>query len=220
MKVKIGNYKNWFGAYQLAEKLCFWTKSRDKYGLPEYPDWVHDFGSWLADTWIHSVLQWIDSKRKRTVEVHIDKWDTWSMDGTLALIIVPMLKQLRDTTHGYPANFTYEDQAYGPQGYFEGEGWEFPEDGFEQWKATLDKMIWAFEQVIDDDWEAQYRTGECDFEFKECDDYFDENGQPYYEMVDGPNHTLVTDYDGIAAHRERMQEGFDLFAKYYTGLWD
>jgi len=32
--------------------------------------------------------------------VKIDRWDTWSMDHTLAKIILPMLKQLKDTKHG------------------------------------------------------------------------------------------------------------------------
>ena len=215
MRIKIGPYLNWFGGYQLAEFLCFWTKTKGEFGQDEYPDWVHDFGEKISETWIHTFLQWIYNKRKRTVKIEIDKYDTWGMDHTLAMIIVPMLKQLRDTTHGYPANFTYEDQHYNPQRFFEGDGWEFPEDGFEQWKATLDKMIWAFEQVIDDDWEDQYRTGEIDFQFVPCED------KPgYSEIVDGPNHTLETDYDGIAAHRARMQEGFDLFAKYFEGLWD
>ena len=34
--------------------------------------------------------------------VKIDAHDTWSMDCTLAHIIVPMLKQLKETTHGAP----------------------------------------------------------------------------------------------------------------------
>lgn len=215
MKVEIGKYIYWFGPYQLAELLCFWTKDKDKYGHSEYPEWVHDFGAWLSENWIGNFLQWIYSKRHRKIKIQIDKYDTWGADHTLAMIIVPMLTQLRDTTHGYPANFVYEDQMHGSQGFFEGEDWAFPEDGFEQWKATLDKMIWAFEQVVDDDWEDQYRTGECDFQFEEIEDM-----PGYSRMVDGPNHTMVTDYDGIAAHRARMQEGFDLFAKYFEGLWD
>jgi hypothetical protein len=45
MKVYIGPYKNWFGPYQLAEKLCFWAKPvTDKYGIKSKPDWVHNFG--------------------------------------------------------------------------------------------------------------------------------------------------------------------------------
>jgi hypothetical protein len=215
MKVKIGPYRNWFGGYQLAELVCFWTKTKGEYGQDEYPDWVHDFGTVISETWIHTFLQWIHEKRPRKIEVQIDNYDTWGMDSTLAMIIVPMLKQLRDTTHGYPADFCHESPDYGDQRIFTGEGFDFPDDGFEQWVETLNKMIWAFEQVLDEDWEDQYRTGECDFRFEEID-----NMPGYSRMVDGPNHTLVTDYDGIQKHRERMQEGFDLFAKYYSGLWD
>ena len=39
---------------------------------------------------------------ERKISVKIDEWDTWSMDHTLALIIHPMLLQLRDTTNGSP----------------------------------------------------------------------------------------------------------------------
>ena len=38
----------------------------------------------------------------RDIQVQIDPWDTWSMDHTLAHIILPMLKQLRNTKHGSP----------------------------------------------------------------------------------------------------------------------
>jgi hypothetical protein len=217
MKINIGPYKYWFGPHQLAEKIFFWTKFKDEYGLDEYPEWVDKVGGWLADReWLLEFMRLIDKKfRQRKIDIRIDKYDTWGMDHTLAMIIVPMLKQLRDTTHGYPAQFCYEDQNFGPQQIFKGEGFEFPDDGFEQWKETLNKMIWSFEQVLDDDWEDQYRTGELDWSFEECED------KPgYSRMVDGPNHTLVTDWDGIQKHRERMQEGFDLFAKYYEGLWD
>jgi len=233
MKIKIGPYKDWFGPYQLAEKLCFWAKKEeDEDGFKRDPRWVHDFGEYLAhgsvepkertahklfdsdrpDTWISKFLSWIDSKKKRHVEIQIDKYDTWSMDSTLALIIVPMLKQLRDTTHGYPGDFSHED--YGRQQGFEGEGFEFPEDGFEQWQATLDKMIWAFEQVLDDDWEDQYRTGSIEFDCVPCED------SDHWELVRSEDDTSIIDYDGIAAHNARMQEGFDLFGKYYRSLWD
>lgn len=48
MKVKIGPYKNWFGPYQLAEKLCFWAKETvvDEHGMKSKPDYVHNFGEW------------------------------------------------------------------------------------------------------------------------------------------------------------------------------
>jgi hypothetical protein len=39
---------------------------------------------------------------KQIEYVKIDPWDTWSMDHTLAPIILPMLKQLKATKHGAP----------------------------------------------------------------------------------------------------------------------
>ena len=41
-------------------------------------------------------------KGEQKISVHIDPWDTWSMDRTLALIVHPMLKQLHKTNHGAP----------------------------------------------------------------------------------------------------------------------
>ena len=39
---------------------------------------------------------------ERDKDIVIHPYDTWSMDHTLALIIVPMLKQLKETKHGAP----------------------------------------------------------------------------------------------------------------------
>ena len=72
-------------------------------------------------------------KENQFIEVKIDKWDTWSMDHTLAYIIHPMLVQLKDTQHGYPSKLTEQE-----------------------WNDILDEMIWAFEQKCKDDWTDQY----------------------------------------------------------------
>ena len=42
MRVHIGPYKNWFGPYQLAEKILFWM---DK----DNDDRVHKLGDFFAD---------------------------------------------------------------------------------------------------------------------------------------------------------------------------
>ena len=109
MKIYIGPYTNWVGPYQIAEMLCFWVKKvPDECGFPRKPDWVHDFGTWLAedrngnDSWLTKLCQKIEDYKKRKIKIRIDKYDTWSMDHTLGMIILPMLKQLRDTKHGSP----------------------------------------------------------------------------------------------------------------------
>jgi len=112
--VFVASMPTWLGPYQLAELLCFWVKKvPDEHGFKHKPDWVHDFGEWLAgkddhDTKLTKFLHWVQSKRKRKEYVHIDEYDTWNMDSTLALIILPMLKQLKETKHG-SANVENED---------------------------------------------------------------------------------------------------------------
>jgi hypothetical protein len=124
MKIKIGPYKDYFGPYQLAQKILFWVpKEKDEHGFPHTADCVHKFGEWLAhgsikpepevgeehawdddrpETWIYKLLLWIDKKKKRKIKVHIDRWDTWGMSETLGYIVRPMLKQLIATKHGAP----------------------------------------------------------------------------------------------------------------------
>ena len=39
---------------------------------------------------------------KQRIKIKIHKYDTWSMDHTLAHIVLPMLVQLKRTKHGAP----------------------------------------------------------------------------------------------------------------------
>ena len=239
MKIKIGPYKDWYGPYQLAKTLMFWVPDeKDEHGFPHTADRVHKFGEWLAHgsvepepevgeitkmwedrptTWLYKFLLWIESKKKRTIKVHIDRWDTWSMDHTLAYIILPMLKQLKATKHGAP----YVDLEDVPKELHgkkltkkQKESGDVDDKHFERWDWVLDEMIFAFETKVDDGrWEEQFETGEYDLQWKKLEDG---NSQ----MVHGPNHTAKTDWEGRKAYQERISNGFRLFGKYYENLWD
>lgn len=91
-------------------------------------------------------------RSNRKICVRIDKYDTWNMDNTLSMIIVPMLKQLRATKKGIPGEFSGSESQQ-LQFDFMDEDCDVGFDrGVERWEATLDKMIWAFEQIMSDDW--------------------------------------------------------------------
>ena len=231
MKVKIGPYKNWFGPYQIAEKLCFWArKETDEYGIKHTADWVHNFGTWLAggekkESLLHKFCLWVESKRKRKIQVHIDRWDTWSMDHTLAYIILPMLKQLKATKHGAP----YVDDQDVPEhlrstaALPKENEWDTDSNHFLRWDWVLDEMIFAFECELDDSWENAFRKGEMDLVWKPVD----REGNPVpeaeaklFQMDDGPNHTYECDYEGMKVVQDRIQNGFRLFGQYYQALWD
>lgn len=249
MRVKIKNYTSWFGPYQLAEKLMFWVpKEKDEYGFSRTADRVHDFGEWLAhgsvepesevgeitswgdrpSTLLARFLSWIHNKKKRTIEVHLDPFDTWNMQDTLGYIVRPMLKQLKETKHGSPF-VDDEDVSHMPKkGTASGESMQYDLfDGEEQdklfwdqyekrWDWVMDEMIFAFESLEggeNEDWESSFWSGESDLQWKKLEDGMS-------EMVHGPNHTAVHDKEGYNAYAERVQNGFRLFGKYYQNLWD
>ena len=219
MKVSIGKFTTWLGPFQLAEKILFWKDREDRV--------VHRFGHWLAenkkgeDSWITKVCEWVNSKKKRKVYVHIDKWDTWNMDSTLALIILPMLKQLKATQHG--AGFVDDEDVplflRSTSAKPKENEWDTDDNHFRRWDWVMDEMIFAFECKLDDSWEDAYREGEIDWKSVPC--AWDEKGKPtMYEMKDGPNHTYKCDYDGMKIVQDHINNGFRLFGKYYQNLWD
>ena len=94
MKVSISTFVEWIGPYQLARKITLGL-------LPE--KYEHAFGDWLADiNWLCNFLQWNYNRKERRIKVHIDRWDLWSLDYSLAYIIVPALKKFKDELNGCP----------------------------------------------------------------------------------------------------------------------
>jgi|694.fasta_scaffold00037_200 hypothetical protein len=210
MRVYIGPYTTWLGPYQIADKIPFVSEeTRDK------------IGEWLANTWVADVCSWIDSKKERKIKIRIDKYDTWNMDSTLALIIVPMLKQLRETKHGapmvdnddVPVHMRYDDAA---PVYNENDEYIYPTTQWfmHKWDWVLNEMIWAFEQY-DTDWEQQYviQKGEIDWE-----DYPEDEGKDAIPLR--WKKECIINFEGRQAHQERIANGIRLFGKYYQNLWD
>lgn len=228
MKVKIGKYTTWVGPYQIADLLCFWVKPVvDEYGMKSKPDWVHKFGTWLAenrdgtDSWITRACQWVESKKSRQIYVKIDRWDTWGMDHTLALIVLPMLKQLQATKHGAPfvSDEDVPEHLRSTSTKPTEKSWDTDANHFLRWDWVLNEMIFAFNCKCDDSWQEKYRSGNIDMKTEACE--WDETGKPtMYQMVSGPNDTYECDYEGMAVEQARITNGFRLFGKYYENLWD
>ena len=208
MRVKIGKYPNRLTCNLYNDYM------EKRYGYSNWPS---------AQTWFENSLEWIEGRvqdfynifnwvwfdrRTQKVKVHIDRWDTWSMDSTLAPIILPMLVQLKATKHGAPN----VDNADVPKELrmSKKDMTQFAKDGstddkfFKRWDWILDEMIWAFEQKCRDYWEGDYYG-------------------PYIEGEDGKflnGRFEWTDDTGRQAHQARMTIGFKLFGKYLENLWD
>ena len=203
MKIYISNYRNhWYSPYKICEKICFWREI--DYDEP-----------WVVR--VNKILEPIMTLRMKFLElvcprieyVKIDRWDTWSMDHTLALIVLPMLKQLQETKHGSPmvddedvpeelkSTVLKEDEYINDVNYFK------------RWDWVLNEMIWTFEQKVNEDADKQF------FDYGE--DYQSNSKMPWEE---GYVSNTKFDEEGYKAWQDRQTNGMRLFAKYYDGLWD
>ena len=142
---------------------------------------------WPWSNWLYDKFGY---EPKQKIKVHIDRWDTWSMDHTLAPIILPMLIQLKAEKHGAP-DVDYEDvpkelrpskkeiAAYNKDGTTD-------ENFFVRWDWVMDEMIYAFDCKA--------------------------NKDDVYMRID--------DRAEIQKEQDRISNGFRLFGTYYENLWD
>jgi hypothetical protein len=86
----------------------------------------------------------------RTIKVQIDPWDTVSADHTLALVILPVLKQLRENPHGSGWVDNEDVPTHTP--IPEGQEFERSDEWSARWAYVMDEMIFAFERCVDDGW--------------------------------------------------------------------
>lgn len=160
------------------------------------------------------------SSKERRVSVRIDPYDTWSMDHTLAMIIHPMLVQLRETKHGSPfvadSDVPEHLRSDAPGIPPKENEWDTDANHHARWDWVLDEMIWAFEQLITD-WEDQFHSGEFDVRWEPAGVV---DGEEISRMVKGPKHTHVFDSEGHAAYQARISNGLRLFGTHFQGLWD
>ena len=242
MKVYISGYRDhWISPYTILDYAFFWTNwskcARDKtvirsleeerkHKYIERPEWTEKWADRLTP--VSRAIQWVWDRVHPAIKyVKIDRYDTWSMDHTLADIVLPMLKQLKEKQHG--AGFV--DDTDVPEGIGLRSTEAAPKENeydtdsnhFARWNWVMDEMIFAFECKVDDSWQDAFREGEHDILWVPVD--ADGNEVPkgehkYTEMRHGPNDTYKCDYDGMKKVEERIQNGFRLFGRYYQNLWD
>ena len=122
MKVYISKYRDhWISPYKVFDYMFFWTDwsrcsrwtldqtladdaeatKSGKSRFVERPEWCDRWADRLEP--ISRAVQWVlDRIHPRVEYVKIDRWDTWSVDHTLGMIALPMLRQLKRDKHGAP----------------------------------------------------------------------------------------------------------------------
>lgn len=208
MKIYIGPYKNWWGPFQIADLLQYVGFSKKR---------CRRIGEALNNTCFLEFCEWVHARRKRTVKIRIDDYDVWGMDHTLAMIVVPLLKRLKEKKQGapkvddedVPENLkstsapppTPEEINFGSS------------DGnwFLRWDWVIDEIIWSFEQILDEE-ESEMKFSKD----KDPSKPSNELGLSFRESME----RIEFDDEAHQAHHDRLQNGLRLFGKYLRGMWD
>ena len=121
--------------------------------------------------------------------LYVNPKETWNLDINLAKYILPRLKKFKKFNNGHP--------GIGEM------------DTPEKWDEALDKMIQAFEYVID--WD-EYWLDDPKYDYFNYIDEFGKYTERYEEIKENKR---MEDIRRLAA----INEGLQLFAKYYMNLW-
>ncbi len=202
MKVYLSKYRyHWISPYTVLEKVFFWREI-------DYDEPIIDKWSDRLTPLCQGIQKVLDFIHPKINYVKIDRWDTWSMDYSLSFIVVPMLKQLKETKHGSPFvdDEDVPEELKSTSAPPKENDYDTDENHFKRWDWALNEMIWAFEQNLDTNSE---------------DKFFDHAEWDEKEKDFGKNlHKIKIDQPGLKAHQDRKANGFRLFGKYYQGLWD
>ena len=143
----------------------------------------------------------------RKVEIEIHKYDSWNADYTLALIALPLIKQLKETKHGS----AMVDDADVPEDIRSTSAapkeneWDTDEFVHARWDWVLDEILFALEQYTNDDAGSKFY------------DHSDVNEE---DDLMTQMRSIKIDREGLEAHQKRVQNGFRLLGLHWTNLWD
>lgn len=114
--------------------------------------------------------------------------DVINLDRTIARFILPRLKFFKKKTYTYPIDFTIEE-----------------------WKSTIDKIILAFELILDDH----------ESDFGNLKYHIEKANNGYWKMVEDPNSTFDKEaYEKWLNDKDiKIKEGLKLFADNFQNLW-
>jgi hypothetical protein len=199
MRVRIKKYTPYFS----TGAISIWLE--EKVGLKEKTaDSIADF---LCKLGLQKTFDLINDWNQSTIaKVKIEEQDLWGLDHTLAIVIHASLLKFRELDkHGVPGRIT------GHETFDDDENDEKYNSKMAEWNDILDKMIFSFDAIINEDkYFDEYYVVKPDLD---C-------GKDFIESLNDPDCRGIFDNDAYLKHEERVQEGIDLFAKYFRNLWD
>ena len=149
-------------------------------------------------------------QKKKLTGYTFTKSQIWNADDTMAKFILAVLKEFKQMNrNSYPG----QDEATATP---------------EKWEALLDRMIYTFEQLANDFPDSPHAKAceKMQLEHPECWDFNWKSLNNGYWQMDFLHEDIQDQYmtDEVSKkekeYREHIQEGLQLFAKYFQYLWN
>ena len=157
---------SWYGPFSLARTLNPWKEESKAEAFVD--KWGMRFSHIKP---LNRLFDWIESKRKDTVKVRVDRWDHFDAYAVIAAVTLPLLKQMRGDLRG-SALVDPEDV---PEYALKDEEEEHLVHA--RWEWVLDEIIWSMEQVQPNYiWEEQYYDTDPDYSKRDAHEKRMENG--------------------------------------------
>lgn len=138
--------------------------------------------------------------KQQRVERGFDDTECWNLDSTVARFILPRLIVFKENTIGYPGTD------------------EVPT--FEAWTEILDKMIFAFEHIVNEDKYDDERSKKYGIDWcKSHNMTKQENGSYLMETNKEYEEKLKLFHEDRINENKLIEEGLALFGKHFMSLW-
>lgn len=161
--------------------------------------------------------KWRKGSIKKCV-VEVGYGDDWNGDWTIATIVLPLLKRIKENKQGAPCvddEDVPEELRSNSCAPKENE-WDTDENFFKRWDYVMDEMIFAMEEIANDkENEPPYHTKHGEMTFGEIDPYT-KTGEIKFEGWESTPESEAAN----KAYHERVQNGCRLFGTYMMAMWD
>ena len=163
--------------------------------------------------WWNDITYWF-RKKGQTIRDGFPSEESFNFYSACSRWSLPRLKQLRNNLNGHPICFSDEADNLDAtlQLHF-----DFIKDvttkptPHEKWEAILDRIIWSMEHH-DDDVDPIYPIG---YDKRQIIVSKDDRGTVFRAADE-----RTIDWTPVFNHEKRVQEGFELFGRYFRSLWD
>lgn len=162
--------------------------------------------------WRFEELSYWWRKKRQIWQTGFPHEESWDFHRWHSKMVVPRLKYLRDNLQGAPSTMFPDDYDHKNEWKMDKKDREIAfERAKNRWYDTITKIIWAFEHCDDlidpikpDDYDARYKMQRL------------KDGGLVFDSMDDRE----LDYTPQKEHDKKVDEGLELFAKYYKNLWD